>query len=59
MGFAAEYITFHQDLVVGAGVNGLVEIVLVQIIIDVLVAEPASWATSALVLPVIVVVGYV
>jgi len=40
-------------------VDGLVEVVAVEVVVDVLVAEAAGWAAGAHVAPVVVVVGYV
>lgn len=54
---ALEDITFNENLVVAARVDGLVQEVNIEVVEDVLVTETASRATGTLVLPVVVVVG--
>lgn len=54
---AAEDVRLHQDLVVAAGVDGLVVEVLVEVVEHVLVTKTSGGATGALVPPVVVVVG--
>ena len=56
-GLAFEDIAFDEYLVVAAGVNGLVEEVDIEVVVDVLVAEAASGATSSIIPPVVMVVG--
>lgn len=56
-GLAAENITLDENLVVGSAVDGLVEEVFVQVVVDVLVAESTGGTTSTHVLPVVVVVA--
>lgn len=56
-GLAAENVALDEDLVVGARVDGLVEEVLVEVVVDVLAAEAAGGAARAHVLPPVVVVG--
>jgi hypothetical protein len=56
---SGEDIALHEDLVVTSAVDGLVQEVLVQVVVDVLVTEAASRAPSARVPPVVVVVSNV
>lgn len=56
-GVAAEDVALDEDVVVGAGMNGLEVKVVVVVVVDVLTAESTGWATSALALPAVVVVG--
>jgi hypothetical protein len=46
-GFAEEGIGFDEHLVVGAGLDGLVAVVDVEVVVDVLVAEAAGGAAGA------------
>lgn len=41
-GVAAEDVTLDQDLVVGAGVDGLVMVVIVEVVVKMLVSESTS-----------------
>jgi hypothetical protein len=52
-----EDVTLDEHLVVGARVDGLVQEVLVQVVVDVLVAEAAGGTARAGAAPVVVVVG--
>jgi hypothetical protein len=56
-GVAPEDVALDEHLVVGAGVDGLVVEVDVEVVVDVLVAKTAGGAASAHVLPVVVMVG--
>lgn len=56
-GLSPEDVAFDQHLVVTARVDGLVEEVHVEVVVDVLMTEAASRATSSLIAPVVVVVG--
>ena len=53
----AEDVTLDENLVVGARVDGLVQKVLVQVVVDVLVAEAPGGTARAGAAPVVVVVG--
>jgi hypothetical protein len=44
---AAEYVAFHQDLIVASAMNGLVQKILVQVVVDVLVTKSSSRTTRA------------
>lgn len=52
-----EDVALHEHLVIGAGVDGLVQELLVVVVVDVLVPEAAGGTSRALVLPEVVVVG--
>jgi hypothetical protein len=56
-GVAPEDVALDEHLVVGAGVDGLVVEVDVEVVVDVLVTEAAGGTASAHVLPVVVMVG--
>ena len=53
---ASEDIALDENLIVAAGVDGLVEKVDIEIVVDVLVAEAAGWPAGSFVAPVVVVV---
>ena len=53
----SENVALDENLVVTSTVDSLVQEILVQIIVDMLVTEAASWATSTGVPPIVVVVG--
>lgn len=57
-GVAAEDVALDEDVVVGAGVDGLEVKVVVVVVVDVLAAEAPGGAARALALPAVVVVGY-
>jgi len=40
---SSKYITFYQHLVVGSGMDGLIQVVCVQIVVDMLKPESSSW----------------
>jgi hypothetical protein len=52
-----ENVAFNENLVVTSTVDSLVQEILVKVVVDVLVTKAASWATSAGVPPVVVMVG--
>lgn len=56
-GVAAEDVALDEDVVVGAGVDGLEVKVVVVVVVDVLAAEAPGGAAGALALPAVVVVG--
>lgn len=56
-GVAAEDVALDEDVVVGAGVDGLEVKVVIVVVIDVLTAESTGRAAGALALPAVVVVG--
>lgn len=54
---ASENIALNQNLVITSAVDGLVQEVLVQVVVDVLMTEAASGATSTRIPPIVVMIG--